>query len=303
VTHQDQRRASAASTARIQVKCRQIEEADLEGVADCLMRGFSSQPRRYWTAAFELMARRPTMGSYPRYGVLLESDGRIVGVLLQIFFRRREGEGSVVYCNLSGWCLDPQFRGYAVMLNSAAMARKEATYLNISPARHTRPSIEALGFRRYCDGQFMCFPALSHSRLAGVRIVPFAPTIPEADLLSSYDREVLGEHAALGCRSLIAVEGGKAHPFVFVKLRVLRRLIPCEQLIYCRDIADFVTCAGPVGRYLLARGSLICLIDANGPVIGLPGRYFPDVRPKYFKGPSPPSLSDLSFTELAVFGS
>jgi hypothetical protein len=291
------------AAGRGQIRCRQIEESDFAGVADCLTRGFPSRPRRYWTAAFELMARRPAVGNYPRFGVLLESDGRIVGALLQISFRRGEGASSAVYCNLSGWCLDPEFRGYAAMLNSAAMARKEATYLNISPARHTRKSIEALGFRRYCDGQFACLPVLSRIGAPGARIVSFTPTLSAAGLLSTYERDVLAEHAALGCRSLIAIADGAAYPFVFVGLRVFRRLFPCEQLIYCRDVADFVRFSQPIGRYLLAKASLICLLDANGPLAGLPGRYFPDTRPRYFKGPVRPILGDLSFTEMTIFGS
>jgi hypothetical protein len=290
------------AAGRNQVKCRQIADDDREGVADCLARGFPSRPRDYWVTALERMARHPKVGDYPRYGHLVESDGHIVGVLLQIYFRRGEGDRSAVYCNLSSWCLDPEFRGYAAMLNSVATARKDVTYLNVSPAPHTRPGIEALGFRRYCDGQFACLPALSRAPKAGAKVLGFAPDRPEAALLSSYERDILSGHAALGCRSLIVVAGGEAHPFVFVKRKVFRRLIPCNQLIYCRHISDFIECAGPLGRYFLVRGGLICLVDANGPLPGLVGRYLADTGPKYFKGPAAPTLGDLSFTELTILG-
>jgi hypothetical protein len=285
-----------------QVKCRQIEDRDRDGVAELLARGFAARPRDYWVTALERMARRPTIADYPRYGHLLESDGRIVGVLLQLYFRRGEGDRAAVYCNLSSWCMDPEFRSFAVMLNSAATSRKEVTYLNVSPAPHTRPGIEALGFRRYCEGQLVCLPALSGTRRPGVRIVAFAPGRPEVSLLSSYERDILAGHAALGCRSLIAATDGEAHPFVFVKRKVIRRLIPCEQLVYCRDLADFIACAGALGRYLLARGGVFCIVDANGPLPGLVGRYLAGNGPKYFKGPAAPSLGDLSFTELTILG-
>jgi hypothetical protein len=248
------------------------------------------------------MKRRPQFESYPRYGVLLECEGRIVGVLLQIFFRRGEGDRSAVYCNLSSWCMDPQFRSYAVTLNSVATARKDVTYLNVSPAPHTRKGIEALGFRRYCDGQFVCLPWFAWPKRSGVRIVDFSPDRPEASLLSPHERDVLADHAALECRSLIAISRGEAHPFVFVKRRVLRRMIPCEQLVYCRDLAEFREFAGPLGRYLLARRVFIVLTDANMPLSGLFGRYFPDNGPKYFKGPATPRLGDLSYTESTVLG-
>ena len=287
---------------RNRVKCRQIEEADLGRVAERLARGFPARSPAYWTGALERMRRRPALPDYPRYGVLLESEGRVVGVLLQIFFRRGEGDRAALYCNLSSWCMDPQFRSYAFTLNSAATTRKDVTYLNVSPAPHTRPGIEALGFRRYCDGQFVCLPWLAFSKRGAARVLSFAPDRPEAALLSAYDRDILDKHAALGCRSLIVMAEGGAHPFVFVKRKVMRGSIPCEQLIYCRDLGDFVAYAGALGRYLLARGGVVCITDANKPLPGLIGRYLPDIGPKYFKGPAQPRLGDLTFTELTVLG-
>jgi hypothetical protein len=95
---------------------------------------------------------------------------------------------------------------------------------------------------------------------------------------------------------------GVSHPFVFMHRRVYRRLIPCEQLIYCRNLDDFLEFAGPLGRYLLTRGGFIGLVDANGPLPGVIGAYLADRGPKYFKGPARPRLGDLSFTELPIMG-
>lgn len=290
------------AAVRTKVKCRQIEEADFAAVAERLMRGFPSRPANYWMAALDRMKRRPQLENYPRYGVLLESERQIVGVLLQIFFRRGEGDRSAVYCNLSSWCMDPQFRSYAVALNSAATSRKEVTYINVSPAPHTRKGIEALGFRRYCDGQFVCLPWLTWPKRSDARIVDFAADRPEASLLPAHERDLLAEHAALGCRALIVMAGGQAHPFIFAKRRIVRRMIPCEQLVYCRDLAEFAEFAGPLGRFLLARGVFIVLTDANAPLPGLVGRYLRDNGPKYFKGPATPRIGDLSFTELIILG-
>ena len=44
-------------------------------------------------------------------------------------------------------------------------------------------------------------------------------------------------------------------------------------------------------------------IDANGPLVGLVGRFFADRRPKYYRGDGgPPRLGDLAETELVLFG-
>jgi hypothetical protein len=83
---------------------------------------------------------------------------------------------------------------------------------------------------------------------------------------------------------------------------VVKGWMRCAQLIYCRDLNDFVRFARPVGWFLALRGSPLVLIDANGPIRGLVGKYFEGIAPKYFRGPVQPCLGDLAFTEAALFG-
>ena len=78
--------------------------------------------------------------------------------------------------------------------------------------------------------------------------------------------------------------------------------MPCAQLIYCRDIADFVRFAGPLGRFLALRGRPFVIVDSNGPIPGLVGIYRRGSMPKYFKGPRRPRLGDLAYTEYALLG-
>jgi hypothetical protein len=282
------------------VRCRPIEDSDIDAVVDCLRRGFPYRLRTYWVRALQRMSRRAPIEDFPRYGYLLECSGRVVGVLLVIYSRAGEG-GEAIRCNLSSWCVDQEFRGYAVVLHAVAVKRKEVTYINVSPAVHTRRAIEAVRFKRFCDGQIIFAPILSAWR-PGVRVVAFAPDAPEAALLPENEREILAEHAELGCRALICVKDGVAHPFVLQRRRAFHRLIPCQQLIYCRGMDEFVFFAGPIGRYLMWRAWPLFLADANGPAPGLVGRYFAEYGPKYFKGPLQPRLGDLAYTELTILG-
>jgi hypothetical protein len=73
-------------------------------------------------------------------------------------------------------------------------------------------------------------------------------------------------------------------------------------MVYCRDVDRFVVYAGPIGRYLAARGRPLVMLDANGPIIGLVGKYFDGRMPRYFRGPNRPRLGDLAYTETAMFG-
>ena len=60
--------------------------------------------------------------------------------------------------------------------------------------------------------------------------------------------------------------------------------------------------AGPIGRYLAVRGRPLVIIDSNGPIPGLIGKYVDGKAPKYFKGPDRPHFGDLAYTEAVLFG-
>jgi hypothetical protein len=278
------------------VRCRQIREADLAAVADLLKRGFPTSPRNYWTTAFRrLRAHRPPEGC-PRFGYLLEAEGRIVGVLMLIF--SQAGATAPIRCNVSSWYVEPEFRGFASALARAAQKLKHVTYSNISPAPHTVPILEAQGYRLYSQGQFAAAPALRWGP-AGARARMFRAEARDRDLP---EFDLLVAHAEAGCIVAVCDLDGERQPFVFVRRRLTPARLGVAQLAYCRDTETFVRCAGPLGRLLLARGYLGVLCDADAPIEGLPGVLFRDKAPRFFKGPDRPPLNDLTFTELVLFG-
>src|SRR6185437_1220511 len=71
--------------AHPKVRARQIEGSDVPAVVDLLTKGFTNRSRRYWQQALQRLAKHPTLPNYPKYGYLLEADGRVVGVVLLIF--------------------------------------------------------------------------------------------------------------------------------------------------------------------------------------------------------------------------
>jgi hypothetical protein len=258
------------------LRCREISEADIDAVADLLTRGFVGRPRNYWMQGLRRQAAREVPDGYPRFGYMLDCDGLPVGVLLLLYTLRADGAETTIYCNLSSWYVEPAFRNYAPLLTKIAQKNAEVTYLNISPATWTWPIIEAQGFVRYCSGLFFSMPALSRIR-----------------------------HARYGCLSLICrTANGDALPFILLPVRIRRGWIapPAMQLIYCRDSADYVQCAGAIGRFLIRHGKISVLLDANGAVPGLVGIYTEARGRKYSKGPHRPRLANLTDTELVLYG-
>jgi hypothetical protein len=288
-----------AITARI--RCREINKRDVDGIVNLLTIGFRHHHRTpdFWTRALRRLSEHPTAPGFPKYGFLLDCNGAPVGVILLIFSSIAINGVTAIRCNLSSWYVEPPFRGYAAMLVSHALKYKQVTYFNVTPVRHTLPILEAQGYVRYCEGRFVSVPAVNAGS-SGARIKAAAPDVCPGEDLTSSEIELLATHANYGCISLICTAENRRYPFVF--LRCLKsRMLPYAYLAYCRDVAEFVRFAGPLGRFLARCGFPLVVIDANGPIRGLIGTYS-DSHPKYFKGPDQPRLGDLAYSERALFG-
>ena len=282
------------------IRCRQIDESDVAAVAALLGRGFPNRNGRFWRRALDELTRHAPPPGLPKYGYLMETGGVPVGAILLICSAMRCGDRLLPRCNLSSWYVEPPYRAYAPLLVAQALRHKQVTYINVSTAPHARPIVEAQGFARYSEGIFVCAPALR--RLSGDDRVAIVDARQEpARGGDPFEQQILTQHAAHGCISLWCTLGDEAYPFVF-RLRLVKGLIPCARLIYCRDLADFSRFAGPLGRYLLRRGGLFVVVDADRPIPGLFGVFRRGSKPKYFKGPQRPRLGDLAYTEYAILG-
>lgn len=279
--------------------CRSIEENDLDSVVDCLCRGFPARSRAYWKRGFANLAGAPHPDGLPKYGYALFDGESAVGAVLMIFARPRDTD-TTLRCNLSSWCVDPEYRSYAPRLIFAAFRQRGVTFTNVSPARETWDSAPAFRFQRYCDGQFAFLPILSRTK-AGDRAFDYHPDLPAAARLPEDERQLLAEHAALGCAALVCVSGDDVFPVVLQQKYLMNRL-PAQLVVYCRDIAELPLYAGALGRHLFGLAGLVFVIDANGPVDGLVGRFFPERGPKYYRGAEAPRLGDLAYSEFAYFG-
>jgi hypothetical protein len=249
-------------------------------------------------------AAREVPNGYPRFGYMFDNDGLAVGVLLLLYSSRIDGNEAAIHCNLSSWYVAPAFRNYAPLLTKIAQRNKEVTYLNISPATWTWPIIETQDFNSYCSGLLFSIPALSRVT-SGATVEIISPDTTTIDCLPQTDVELLTRHAQYGCVSLVCrTAAGDALPFILSPLRIRRGWVtpPAMQLVYCRDIAEYVRCAGAIGRLLIRYGKLSVILDPNGPVPGLVGIFSRARGRKYFKGPHRPRLADLTDTELVLYG-
>jgi hypothetical protein len=279
--------AAAEDLTVPRVRCRQILRNDLATLASILKTGFPGHAPGYWENGIARIAARPAIKDMPHIGYTLEADCGLVGVIFTISSQRDQQ----IFCNLSSWYVEKAYRRpHATSLPNMATSAPGAIYLNISPADHTRKSMAAMGWTQYNFGRSVAFPVLT------IGTGKVSADIP-ADLP---ERTLLEDHRALGCVSVICTKGGTVSPFVFRRRRITRLQLPIMELIYCRATSEFEHCGSALGRYFLAQGSLGFILD--GKVKGMPSLYVKEKEPRLYKGPHPPKLNDLAYTEKVIFG-
>lgn len=296
----DDVRPSGSSPAP-SVLCREIAPADFGELLLLLRKGFPERPRAHYVRALERLGAHNTPPGFPKYGYVLEVSGVIVGVILTIFSSTMVNGENRLRINVSSHYVDPEFRLYAAIMTSRLRSYKQATHLNVTPAPHTWPMLQALGYHRICNGGFFALAAVSGPVVAA-RVRRVSSAVEPGDGLSQAEAQLLRDHASYGCISVVCEWEHRRYPFVFVPSRIPWKGIrlPYAMLAYCRDFESYVQLARPLGRYLLLRGMPLIFSDANGPVPGLKGRYV-DWGVKFARGPHMPHLGDLSYTELAMF--
>jgi hypothetical protein len=279
------------------VRTREIAEPDIDAVAELLGQGLG-YPAKAYLQIFNILKNHETPEGFPKFGYLLEANGSIAGGIILIFSSAPGDDGPAIRCHVTGWYVDPVYRSFASMFSQKALRYKNVTYMNLSARPATRPIIEAQGFMKFSQGQFAAVPLACSLLGRGEGEVAALNAAPKGSY-DPYDRDLLASHQAYGCIAFWCLSEGRAYPFVF-QPRLIKRVIPGAQLIYCRDIGGLVRFAAPIGRHLALHGRFLISVDSNEAIKGLPGKYFDGVQPRWYRGLKP-RLGDLAYTLPAMF--
>jgi hypothetical protein len=279
------------------VRIRQIEDQDRDPVVRLLTGGFTRRTEDYWRAAFDKLKRQIAPPNQPQFGYLLEEASEIIGVILIIWAPAGMGADGGLRANLSSWFVKEQFRSFAAMLLARACRGANVTYLNVSAAEHTVAICEAMGFRKYTNGQSLSVPMFAKQLKVGDLYRFGAGHGP----LQSMDTHIMTVHIEMGCVGYVGEWNGQRIPFLFVK-RMIKGLIPAWQMIYgpnANKIKDF---GRALGLEMMRSGAFFLILDGDGSPLGMPAKFYEGRVPKYYKGVEPPQVNDLTFTEIALFG-
>ena len=153
-----------ASQRNLTFGCRLIEEADIPTRRRLPAPRISLPiPGHIGSARWTRMARRrrsaTSRGSAILLGHFWRRGRRAPRHLLQPSRRRvgRQASAAIFRAGASTWTSASTRR----CCTQSPCSAKNVTYINVSPAAHTRRGIEALRFKRFCDGTMLFLPALS----------------------------------------------------------------------------------------------------------------------------------------------
>ena len=271
------------------VVCRQISEADLPQIAKLLAFGFPRRNLSWWRSGLARLALHSPPDGYPRFGYMLEAEGRSVGVHLLICSAQPSG----ARCNASSWFVREEFRSFATMLMLRATRQLPGAYVTL-PGSKVSPIVEALGSRRISQGVYAAAPLFARQS-GDVQVQDW-----QNARLSKADRRLLMDHTAFGCLGVWCHTPDGGQPLIF-RRRWIKRL-PCAHLIYCRSLETLEMAAPAIGRMLASRGMPLLLVPTDRPLRGVPGRFFPDALPVYCRGEPAPPIGDMTYTWPAIFG-
>jgi hypothetical protein len=278
---------------------RALENSDIPDAARVLAEGFPKQSLECWQGRLRTLAQREHAPGTPRLGFGLDVDGGLQGVSLTIGSLHGPREARQTIVNGSSWTVRPAFRGpAAVELYRRSVSGQGMTFSNLSPSADTLTTIKMCGFVEHTAGVVIGVGVTRargpKRRIVGLSDAERAGVTPERAAM-------IRCHQARGCLSFFVEVGDRLAPFMFTT-RSLCPGLRVAQLIYCERLGDLIDNSRAITFEVLKRGCAALLVDASGPIEGLKGRYFPRLKPKYYKGPAPFYAIDHSYSELIYFG-
>ena len=280
---------------------RQIEEDDLADVITLLSEGFPRRTPSYWLTGLQRLGNRERPPGTEKYGYVLVVDNLSRGVILTIPSLHQDGAEQRLFINISSWYVQRGFRGPpAKELYRRACDHAGITYTNLSPAAHTVETIRSCGFQQWTSGQLVAVGKKWHGSLFQKARILSTTKFRSVDICPS-EAKLIADHESFGCLTFLLDTPYQLSSFIFVRRRI-RGLIPCAQLIYCRNLIDLVEYGLTISRWLAIRGFPLMLIDACAPIEGLAGHHFLGKGCKYFKGPRPPLGIDHTYSEMVFLG-
>ena len=149
----------------------------------------------------------PWMSDPPDRGFLLESEGNVVGYHGAVYAERRINGRTVRFCNLTNWCVAPEFRQYSLHLIFPLLKLKDTVFTNFSPAPEVQPVFLRLGFQVLDRFKWFAVPGGNLASLMNRRrayVLTSQRQVEES--LEGVELQAFRDHQGTGCQHTLVAE-------------------------------------------------------------------------------------------------
>jgi hypothetical protein len=236
----------------VPVELAPITDADVAAVADFLHANLND--RVPWDRA---ISSAPWEVEAPNHGFMLRDGQRVVGTQLAFYSERPVDGRAERFCNLSSWCVLPEFRAHSLRVHKAVLAQDGYHVTSFTPIEkvvqiHTRFKF------RFLDTSAVLIPNLPWPTRPGRTTISADPAVIEGTL-SGTELELYRDHAqALAARHVVLTRGADSCYVMYRETRLKR--VPMAVIVHVSNPALFHRAMIPLTRHLLVRRRLLATL-------------------------------------------
>ena len=165
-----------------------ITDADVAAVAAFLHANLNDQVP--WDRA---ISSAPWKVEAPNHGFMLRDGQRVVGTQLAFYSERLIAGRAERFCNLSSWCVLPEFRFHSLRVHRAVLAQDGYHVTSFTPAKKVVPIHVRFKFRSL-DTSAVLIPNLPWPSRPGRTRISADPDVIESTL-GGTELELYSDHA------------------------------------------------------------------------------------------------------------
>jgi hypothetical protein len=233
----------------VTVEVAPITDADVAAVADFLHSNLND--RVPWDRAISSASWK---AEAPNHGFMLRVGPRVVGTQLAFYSERLIAGRVERFCNLSSWCVLPEFRFHSLRVHKAVLGQDGYHITSLTPSENVVPIHDRFKFR-YLDTSAALIPNLPWPSLPGRTKVSSNPDVIESTLTGT-ELEIYRDHAqALAARHVVLIRDQDSCYVIYREMR--QKGVPFAAILYVSNPGLFHRALLPLTRHLLIRHRLL----------------------------------------------
>ena len=232
----------------VPVEVTPITDADVPAVAAFLHANLND--RVPWDRA---ISSTPWKVEAPNHGFMLRDGQRVVGTQLAFYSERLIAGRAERFCNLSSWCVLPEYRIHSLRVHKAVLAQEGYHFTSLTPSKNVVPIHAQFKFR-FLDTSAVLIPNLPWPGRPGRTRISADPEVIESTLAGT-ELELYRDHAqALAARHVVLIRDQDSCYVMYREMR--HKGVPFAAILHVSNPGLFHRAMIPLTRHLLIRHRL-----------------------------------------------